>query len=89
MVKLPWGTITSIVSPAFNRSPTQFENSPPPILLTVTIQSPHDGATVNCTGVVVDCTGSKHTGYHISMVFTSMSKQAELRLNTMVFSRAL
>jgi hypothetical protein len=57
--------------------------------MTVTIKSPHDGATINCTGVVVDCTGSKHAGYHISMVFTSMSKQAEARLNTIVFSSAL
>jgi hypothetical protein len=56
--------------------------------MTVTIKSPHDGATVNCTGVVVDCTGNKHAGYHISMVFTSMSKQAELKLNSIVFSRA-
>lgn len=59
------------------------------IEMTVTIQSPHDGATVNCSGVVVDCTGNKHAGYHISMVFTSMSKAAESRLNTIMYSRAL
>ena len=57
--------------------------------MTVTLQSPHDGATVNCTGVVVGCSGNKHAGYHVSMVFTAMSKQAEARLNTMVFSRAI
>lgn len=57
--------------------------------MTVTLQSPQDGAQVNCTGVVVDCTGNKHAGYHVSMVFTSLSKQAESRLNTMAFSRAL
>lgn len=57
--------------------------------MTVTLQSPLDGAKVNCTGVVVDCTGNKHAGYHVSMVFTSLSKQAESRLNTMAFSRAL
>ncbi len=56
--------------------------------MTVTLQSPHDGATINCTGVVVGCSGSKHMGYHVSMVFTGMSKQAEARLNTIVFSRA-
>jgi hypothetical protein len=51
--------------------------------MTVTLQSPHDGAKVHCTGVVVDCTGSKHTGYHVSMVFTGLSKQAEARLSLM------
>lgn len=56
--------------------------------MTVTLKSPQDGATINCTGVVVGCYGSKHTGYHVSMVFTSLSKQAEARLNTMVYARA-
>jgi len=57
--------------------------------MTVSIQSPHDGARVNCTGVVVDCSGNKHAGYHVSMVFTSLSKVAESRLNTIMVSRTL
>lgn len=57
--------------------------------MTVSIQSPHDGAKVNCTGVVVDCSGNKHAGYHVSMVFTSLSKLAEARLNSIMYSRAL
>jgi len=56
--------------------------------MTISLQSPHDGATVNCTGVVVGCSGNKHMGYHISMVFTAMSKQAEAKLNSIVYSRA-
>lgn len=56
--------------------------------MTITLKSPQDGTTVNCTGVVVDCLGNKHSGYHISMVFTSLTKQAEARLSTMVYSRA-
>ena len=44
VVKLPCGAMTSTVSPGFNASPTQFENSPPPIRLTVTIQSSSSGA---------------------------------------------
>ena len=44
VVKLPWGGITSSVAPAFRFSATQLENSPPPILLTVTIQSCSSGA---------------------------------------------
>jgi hypothetical protein len=57
--------------------------------MTVSIQSPHDGTKVNCTGVVVDCTGNKHAGYHVSMVFTSLSKLAESRLSTIMYSRTL
>ena len=36
---------------------------------------------------VIDCTGNKHSGYHISMVFTGLSKQAEARLNTMAVAQ--
>lgn len=56
--------------------------------MTITLQSPYDGATVNCTGVVVGCSGNKHVGYQVSMVFTSMTKQAETRLNSIVYSHA-
>jgi hypothetical protein len=35
--------------------------------------------------VVISCTGNKHAGYHISMVFTGMSKQAETRLHALAF----
>jgi len=59
------------------------------IEMTVSIKSPQDGAKINCTGVVVDCTGNKHVGYHVSMVFTSLSKAAESRLNTILYSRAI
>jgi hypothetical protein len=51
--------------------------------MTLALQSPRDGGRVNCSGVVISCTGSKHTGYHVSMIFTSLSKQAQTRLSTM------
>ncbi len=54
--------------------------------MTMTLQSPRDGAKVHCTGVVIACTGNKHAGYHVSMVFTSLSKQAEARLSAMAFT---
>lgn len=54
--------------------------------MTLTLQSPRDNGKVNCTGVVISCTGNKHTGYHVSMVFTGMSKQAEARLTAMAHS---
>ncbi len=56
--------------------------------MTVTLKSPQDGASVNCTGVVVDCVGNKHSGFHVSMVFTGITKQAEARLQTMADLRA-
>jgi hypothetical protein len=55
--------------------------------MTLTLQSPRDGRKVHCNGVVISCTGSRHTGYHVSMVFTGLSKQAEARLSAMVYAQ--
>lgn len=55
--------------------------------MTLTLQSPRDGGKLHCSGVVISCTGNKHTGYHVSMVFTGMSKQAEARLNVLAFAQ--
>ena len=65
------------------RSPAPFS---PWTEMTLTLQSPRDRGTVHCSGVVISCTGSKHAGYHVSMVFTGLSKQAQARLNTMAYS---
>jgi hypothetical protein len=65
------------------RSPASFS---PWTEMTLTLQSPRDNSTVRCSGVVISCTGNKHAGYHVSMVFTSLSKQAQARLNTMAYS---
>ncbi len=63
------------------RSPTSF---PAWTEMTLTLQSSRgDNGSIHCSGVVISCTGSKHVGYHISMVFTGMSKQAQARLNTL------
>lgn len=48
----------------------------------------HDNGVVNCSGVVIACAGSKHAGFNVSMVFTSMSKQAEARLSALARSAA-
>jgi len=55
--------------------------------MTITMQSPVDGGSINCSGVVVSCTGSKHAGFIVSMVFTGLTKQAELKLSQMAFAR--
>jgi hypothetical protein len=51
--------------------------------MTMTLQSPNDGGKIHCTGVVISCTGNKHTGYHVSMVLTGLSRHAQARLSTM------
>lgn len=56
--------------------------------MTITLRSPHDGARVHCNGVVIGCSGNKHLGYHVSMVFTGMSRQAQARLSTMAQTQA-
>jgi hypothetical protein len=54
--------------------------------MTVTLQSARDAGRVNCTGVVVSCTGDRHNGYTVSMVFTSLSKQSQARLDRLAYS---
>jgi hypothetical protein len=54
--------------------------------MTVALQSPHDGTRLQCSGVVIACSGNKHAGYRISMVFTHISEQAQARLNSMARS---
>jgi len=66
------------------RSPTSFL---PWTEMTLTLQSPRDGGTINCSGVVISCSGNKHGGYFVSVIFTSLSRQAQLRLSTMAAAR--
>ncbi len=64
------------------RSPTPFSEWTE---MTLTLQSPGGGGRVHCSGVVIACTGNRHAGYHVSMVLTGLSKQAQARLTTMAF----
>jgi hypothetical protein len=63
------------------RSPTPFASWTE---MTLTLSSP--GGKLNCTGVVVNCSGNKHLGYRVSMLFTSLTKQAQAQLNVMARS---
>jgi hypothetical protein len=54
--------------------------------MTVTLQSPNDGGRVSCHGVIVGCAGNRHTGYHISMVFTGLNSETKKLLGTMARS---
>jgi len=55
--------------------------------MTLTLQSPREGGKVHCNGVVISCSGNKHSGYHVSMVFTGLSRQAEARLSAMAVAQ--
>lgn len=65
------------------RSPTAFNEWSE---MTVILQSPLDGSKLSCHGVVVACAGNKHLGYNVSMLFTSMTPQAQKQLGAMARS---
>jgi len=54
--------------------------------MTVTLVSPRDNGKVHCNGVVVECRGNRHAGFTVSMLFTSMSRQSQERLNTLAYA---
>ena len=54
--------------------------------MTVALVSPKDGSRISCHGIIVACAGNKHTGYHISMVFTGLTSQTEKQLGAMARS---
>jgi hypothetical protein len=54
--------------------------------MTVSLQTPGEAKRFNCTGVIVACNGSRHAGYVVSMVFTNLSRQAQLRLHNLAYS---
>jgi len=46
-----------------------------------------DNRRVHCTGVVVACDGNRHMGYTVSMVFLSLSPQAQECLDELALGR--
>ena len=68
------------------RSPVPFS---PWAEMVITLQSPRDGGKIHCNGVVIACTGNKHAGYHVSLVFTGLSRQAQARLSAMAVNPIL
>ncbi len=49
--------------------------------MTVDLETSATGRKVRCTGVVVACSGNRHSGYQVAMVFTDLSRQGQARLN--------
>lgn len=53
--------------------------------MTVTLQSARNNSEkAQCNGVVVGCSGNRHMGYFVSMLFTGLSKQSQARLSSFV-----
>lgn len=51
--------------------------------MTVALETLGDTKKVNFSGVIVACTGNRLTGYLVSMAFTSLTRQAQARLNSL------
>ncbi len=71
---------------SISKSGVEFQSAKPFALwteMTLAFEFPPEGP-VNCTGVVVSCTGNRHAGYHVAMLFTGISKQSQARLNQLV-----
>ena len=54
--------------------------------MVITLQLPLNGKRLHCSGVVVSCEGTRHTGFQISMLFTSVSNQVQAELDTLARS---
>ena len=53
--------------------------------MTIELEAPLE-PKLHCTGVVVACTGNRHAGFVVSMVFTHLSRQSQARLNALAYS---
>ena len=55
--------------------------------VTIDLRSPMDAGPVRGTGVVVECTGNRHTGYVVSVVFMNLTRQSQERLSHLATPR--
>ena len=46
-----------------------------------------EGEKVHGNGVVVECNGNRHTGYHVSILFMNLSKKAQDKLDWWALSQ--
>lgn len=53
----------------------------------VDLRSPQESRPVRGSGVVVDCAGNRHTGYVVSLVFMSLTRQSQERLSQLASPR--
>jgi hypothetical protein len=53
--------------------------------LTVELRSPVEAKPVRGNGVVVDCSGNRHTGYVVSLLFMGLTRQSQERLTQLAW----
>lgn len=73
-------------SVVFHKSGIEFRSArpfEPWTEMTLALDSPHDRARIHCSGVVISCTGNRHMGYHISMIFTGLNRHDQAVLSAM------
>ncbi len=60
--------------------------NPVPVWTEVTLdmRTEPDARPVRGTGVVVDCTGNRHAGYVVSLVFMNLTRQSQQNLSQIV-----
>ena len=58
----------------------------PWVEMTVELESPQATRKLECSGVVVSCAGTRHTGYVVSMLFTGMNPQSQAQLSLLAHS---
>jgi len=74
----------------FHKSGIEFRSSVPFSVwaeMTLTLHSPGEGGRIHSNGVIISCSGNRHSGYHVSLVLTGLSRQAEDRLKTMTVAQ--
>ena len=49
--------------------------------MTVDLLSSPGAKKVHCHGIIVACSGNRHSGYVVSMIFTNLTRQAQERLD--------
>jgi hypothetical protein len=52
--------------------------------LNVDLQAATEDGRIQCTGIVVGCSGNKHNGYVVSIIFMGITPEAQERLTTLV-----
>lgn len=54
--------------------------------IAVGIECPVEQTRVTCKGVVVDCRGSRHAGYRVSLMFLGLTPQVQQRLDSLALA---
>jgi hypothetical protein len=56
--------------------------------VSITLRSPSSERPLRGNGVVVDCTGSRHTGYTVSLLLLDLSPQSQQHLRELALASA-